>query len=83
MSARTPDVRLHEGGKHILWSHECNYEDLDGSLWHADTMLPVGDPTHRWAWNVDQVEPLTVSPSILCRSCNTHGFWRNGGWVPA
>ena len=26
------------------------------------------------------VEPLTVSPSILCTDCNTHGFVREGRW---
>ena len=81
---RTPEVRLHDGGKHILWSHECDHEGLDGSRWLADTMLPaVMDPPpgRRWAWIVEQVEPLTVSPSILCRSCGEHGFWRDGRWV--
>jgi hypothetical protein len=28
-------------------------------------------------------EHLTVSPSLLCRTCGNHGFIRDGRWVPA
>ena len=34
-------------------------------------------------WIVEQDEPLTLSPSVLCRSCGDHGFVRNGRWVRA
>lgn len=34
-------------------------------------------------WTVEQEEPLTLSPSLLCRICGHHGFIRNGRWVPA
>lgn len=34
-------------------------------------------------WKVEQAEPLTLSPSILCRACGDHGFIRNGRWVRA
>lgn len=34
-------------------------------------------------WKVEAPDPLTVSPSILCRTCGHHGFIRNGKWVPA
>lgn len=27
--------------------------------------------------------PLTIEPSILCPDCRTHGFIRDGRWVPA
>lgn len=30
-----------------------------------------------------QRDPLTISPSILCPDCGTHGFIRNGRWVAA
>lgn len=33
-------------------------------------------------WKVEQWEPLTLSPSLLCR-CGDHGYIRNGVWVPA
>lgn len=34
-------------------------------------------------WDLIQVEPLTLSPSLLCRLCGDHGFVREGKWVPA
>lgn len=34
-------------------------------------------------WEVISVEPLTLSPSLLCRACGSHGFIRDGKWVPA
>jgi hypothetical protein len=35
------------------------------------------------AWTVERANPLTLSPSILCRSCGNHGFIREGRWVSA
>jgi hypothetical protein len=34
-------------------------------------------------WKVESDEPLTLSPSLLCRACGCHGFIRAGRWVPA
>ncbi len=34
-------------------------------------------------WKVEQANPLTLSPSILCRTCGNHGFIRAGKWVSA
>lgn len=34
-------------------------------------------------WRVEQDEPLTLSPSLLCRACGDHGFVRDGKWVRA
>jgi hypothetical protein len=28
-------------------------------------------------------DPLTISPSLACRRCPSHGFIREGRWVPA
>lgn len=35
------------------------------------------------SWQVESREPLTLSPSLLCRACGDHGFIRAGRWVPA
>ena len=35
------------------------------------------------SWHVEQEEPLTLSPSLLCPVCGDHGFIRSGRWVPA
>lgn len=34
-------------------------------------------------WQLVTEEPLTITPSILCRTCGLHGFIREGRWVPA
>lgn len=34
-------------------------------------------------WHVESWEPLTISPSVLCRRCGNHGFIRDGKWVRA
>lgn len=34
-------------------------------------------------WTVESWEPLTLSPSLLCRECGDHGFVRRGKWVRA
>jgi len=33
-------------------------------------------------WTVDQEEPLSISPSVLCKD-GCHGFIRDGKWVDA
>lgn len=46
-------------------------------------------PAHRavWGertyWQVQSLEPLTISPSVLCKTCGDHGYIRSGRWVPA
>lgn len=37
----------------------------------------------RPTWTVEQNDPLTLSPSVACRTCGNHGFIREGKWVPA
>jgi hypothetical protein len=39
------------------------------------------DP-NRQLWTVESLDPLTISPSLLCGSCGDHGFIRDGRWVP-
>jgi hypothetical protein len=34
-------------------------------------------------WTLEQAEPLTISPSILCGTCGHHGYIQDGQWVPA
>lgn len=34
-------------------------------------------------WTVESWDPLTVSPSLLCKACGDHGFIRAGRWVRA
>ena len=34
-------------------------------------------------WQVERLEPLTISPSILRKECGLHGFIQDGKWIPA
>ncbi len=34
-------------------------------------------------WDVVSMEPLTLAPSLLCRTCGHHGFIVGGKWKPA
>ena len=55
-------------------------EPCAGFLWvDAESEAHVDGPV----WQVDSWDPLTLSPSVLCRSCGNHGFVREGKWVPA
>lgn len=78
-------------------SAELRYVDsiLDGvGYWHTcvgGAGLPIPKmygyfpvkPAWSHGWDVISVEPLTLSPSILCTVCKHHGFIRDGRWVPA
>ncbi len=62
------------------------------AYWHPTVNQP-GKTCEDWAnfneygwtngWDVEQLEPLTISPSLACRACGHHGFIREGKWVPA
>jgi hypothetical protein len=65
--------------------HVCQDPDGEpsaGGVWFDVPGLPehaAAGPT----WTVESWDPLTLSPSIACRSCGHHGFIRDGKWVPA
>lgn len=40
-------------------------------------------PSWEDGWDLISEEPLTLSPSLLCRACGHHGFIRGGKWIPA
>jgi hypothetical protein len=41
----------------------------------------LADPEHRWT--VVSFDPLTITPSVLCRTCGDHGYITEGRWVAA
>jgi hypothetical protein len=45
--------------------------------------LPGATEAHpgRPLWHLVSIDPLTVTPSLLC-SCGSHGFITDGKWVP-
>ncbi len=57
---------------------ECKgFIAIEGGKWAQafDGMLAT--------WKIESHEPLTLSPSLLCRVCGDHGFIRNGKWEKA
>lgn len=34
-------------------------------------------------WDVHSYDPLTLTPSLLCKVCGSHGFITEGRWVQA
>lgn len=52
----------------------CRFDNDVGTRVHADYSGP--------RWKVESLDPLTLSPSILC-SCGHHGFIKQGKWIPA
>lgn len=50
---------------------------FEGRSWAQSFTTPIA------TWKVDQAEPLTLSPSLLCKACGDHGFVRDGKWVRA
>ena len=79
----TPTFRMDEDGAHFWWEHDCMtyLGPGDGTTLtpcRAETLLPINAAI---GWQVQQVDPLTVTPSILCGRCKTHGFITNSVWV--
>lgn len=56
----------------IDWDHGCK-------VVNAPDYIPVTPPN---GWKLESEHPLTISPSLLCRACQCHGFIRDGKWVP-
>ena len=76
-----PDVEKY-GGIHI---HPCP----DGSGYCVGSITFDGevqrkvDPRELARWTVHSLDPLSLSPSLLCRGRGSHGFIRDGKWVQA
>jgi hypothetical protein len=72
-----------DGGPRIGFteSHRASDGRECGGSVTFDVPEAEGLPCPRWT--VESWEPLTISPSVLCRTCGHHGFVRDGRWVPA
>lgn len=68
-----------------VWGSFDAGEDCGLMLWRGEDLIgqvpfvrKAGGPV----WAVVQRSPLTVSPSVLCKPANIHGYIRDGRWVP-
>lgn len=76
--AHLPDVDRYA----LLLEHQCGDQRLANGC-TLDTPVSRELEPNRPRWQVASEEPLTLHPSLLCRSCGHHGWIRDGRWVPA
>lgn len=77
-TAHLPDVDKYA----LLLDHQCGDRRVaNGCTLDSEVSreLDAGRPR----WEVQSWEPLTLHPSLLCRSCGLHGWIRDGAWIPA
>jgi hypothetical protein len=74
----------------LVWRHPI--PDRPGQLCESGLLFDIPElrGVHgpaRPLWQVEQWDPLTLAPSILCArdkgGCGAHGYIREGLWVPA
>lgn len=63
---------LADDGEHIEFRHQCMSDKTVVGL------LPINPQT---GWAVICKDPLTVTPSVLCKTCGWHGWIQNGECV--
>ncbi len=68
------EIRRLDGVIHgVAYWHTCN------GVYDSEDFISV-KPEWPDGWELVSLEPLTLSPSLLCRACGHHGFIRNGRW---
>lgn len=68
---------LHYPEGEIGISHECTLSRSGRRVLYAPMLQLQG------GHSVLSMEPLTITPSILCGECGMHGFITEGKWVSA
>lgn len=80
------------GGDHLTRPTSTSTGDPHGFIeahrdqagqWCGGMLYRRGRNPNGPEWDVLSEDPLTLSPSVLCRTCGEHGFIRDGQWVPA
>jgi hypothetical protein len=76
----------------VLYSHPMPNPPVPGRRCMGSIMFDTEEarqavPEHfnrgSAVWQLNSLEPLDVSPSLLCTTCGHHGFIKGGRWVPA
>lgn len=62
----------------VLLTHPC--AKRDGAV--VEDFIPL-DTYSTGGWKLEQVDPVTMSPSVSYTCCGSHGFVREGKWVLA
>lgn len=75
---------LIEGSQHWIVSYPGGYERFRHLCDRGDRGVIICAPTLSPGHQVTrEAGTVSISPSILCPDCGTHGFVRDGRWVPA
>ena len=78
----TPTFALEPDGSHVIWQHDClvtwTDEPGDQEIIATTMRIPI---CLDCGWHVVSKDPLTLTPSLLCTGCGTHGFITDGRWV--
>lgn len=78
-SAHLPDVDRYA----LLLGHQCRDTwTPNGCTLDSETARQL-EPEGRPMWTVENWDPLSLTPSLLCRTCGLHGWIRDGRWLPA
>lgn len=69
----------------ILEWHECGAQNAtDGGVSAGGVNFEnAPESVQGPRWQLLKADPLTIAPSVLCRTCGLHGFIREGRWVTA
>lgn len=93
-----PDLWLDDANciEFVRWKDDS--EPYMAFWWHRSTQSETGwcNGSFAWRnpspkdfqrdmalWTLEQWEPLTISPSLLCLKCKAHGFIRQSKWIRA
>ncbi len=76
----TGDDDAHVGLIH--WHPKPDGRECSGGSILFDLPQNVDFPSHA-KWTLVSEDPLTLTPSLLCTICGTHGWIRDGAWVQA
>jgi hypothetical protein len=91
-------VMLDASHAYMLTRHSGSDEFTGALVWHrrqdgswCGGGVRWGGPDGGPKWTLHSLEPLHIEPSVKCGTCErlfgdngmSHGFIRDGGWVPA
>lgn len=70
-----------------VWVGIYEYHKAPNGNWCDGGWIPFDVPENSYVppekrWTVVSYDPLHLEPSLLCMACGSHGFIREGKWVP-
>ncbi len=74
--ATEPRIEIHTDIGQAWFYHRCTDWSFE-NFGIAEARLPLGEG----GWQL--INEHTISPSVHCHNCGTHGFWTDGKWITA